>query len=233
MEAIILAGGRGSRLRAAITDLPKPMAPISGRPFLECLLDNLQRQGVSKVVLAVGYLWNVIKDYFGERYGKLELSYSIEGVPLGTGGALQQALFQCGGNLVLICNGDSFFNANIAEMMRIHEVTSADVTVALKEMRDFDRYGAVTVENRRIVAFREKQFVRSGFINSGVYIARRDLFLRFPMNKIFSFENDFLAVKVREVKMTGVVFDNQFIDIGIPEDYERAQQCLPDWMRDV
>ena len=226
MEAIVLAGGMGTRLRPVVADIPKPMAPVSGRPFLTYILGKLQSHGVQRVVLATGYRHEAVADYFGASYGALALSYAVETVPLGTGGGIRKGLELCSAQNVVVLNGDTFFAVDLAAMLAFHLRSRADITVALKEMVAFDRYGAVLLEGERIVAFHEKKQCAKGFINGGVYIVRNDLFAGFELPERFSFEVDFLGKFLHSLNVIGFKSAGYFIDIGIPADYERAgREC--------
>lgn len=226
LEAIILAGGLGTRLRQVVSDMPKPMAPIRGRPFLEYLLDQLRSYGVRKAVLATGYRHEVVEEYFKTRESGLSLVYSVETQPLGTGGGIRKGLELCSGQNVLVLNGDTFFDVDLGEMLACHLRTRADITVALKEMTDFDRYGAVTLDGERVVAFQEKKLCSRGYINGGIYIIGKSLFNRFDLPERFSFESDFLGTFLHRLSVVGFRADGYFIDIGIPEDYEKAgREC--------
>lgn len=227
MQAIVLAGGLGTRLREATGDIPKPMAPIAGRPFLEYCLRYLELQGVTSAVLAVGYRREVIRAFAGERFGGMRISYSAEDSPLGTGGALRKALGACSEEDVVVVNGDTFFAAELPAMFRAHREGGWDILLALKPMEQCGRYGAVELRGGRVVRFLEKQPPGRGIINGGVYIARRDLFDFADFPEKFSFERDFLERYTGEKRMGGYLCEGAFIDIGIPEDYRRAQEMLP------
>ena len=226
MEAIVLAGGFGTRLRHIVPDVPKPMAPMdaAGTPFLQFLLDELLRQGVERVVLSTGYLDEVIVSYFGTSYRGMAIQYSHEDTPLFTGGAVKKALTCCAEPQVFVLNGDTFFGVDLPAMLQQHCAQRADFTIAVKEMRDFDRYGTVVFgEDRRIQAFCEKQPCACGWINGGVYCLRRDLLQDFPQEK-FSLEKDFMEKYPEKLRLSAFLSDGYFIDIGIPEDYYRAQR---------
>jgi D-glycero-alpha-D-manno-heptose 1-phosphate guanylyltransferase len=223
-EAIILAGGLGTRLRPVVRDIPKPMAPICGRPFLAYLLEQLRTYGVERTVLAVGYRHEVVDEYFSSRENAMPLAYSVETEPLGTGGGIRNGLELCSGSTVLVLNGDTFFDVDLEEMLACHLRTRADITVALKPMTNFDRYGAVTVEGERIVAFHEKELCARGYINGGVYLIGKALFAGFDLPERFSFETEFLGKFLNRLTVVGFRSDGYFIDIGIPEDYAQAKR---------
>lgn len=224
MEIIILAGGFGTRLRALGLDVPKPMAPIgiNGIPFLQILLDSVLRYGVNHIILAVGYKSNVIREYFQDSYNGVPITYSVEDAPLLTGGAVKQALRSCAEKDVFVINGDTYFDVDLCEMMNFHREMAADVTVAVKEMKRFSRYGTVRLEDARITAFEEKKPMESGIINGGIYCMRWDV-LDNIARKSFSFEKDFMEKFVMQKKIFAFTSCGVFIDIGIPSDYNAAQ----------
>ena len=225
MEAVILAGGFGVRLQSVVADVPKPMAPVQGRPFLSWVLDDMARQGMRQVVLAVGYKHEVIEAYFGRTYQGMKVLYSREDEPLGTGGALKKALQFCREPYVFAVNGDTYFAVDYAAMLRQSRETGAGLTIAVKEMRNFDRYGALRLEQGRIRAFCEKQPVACGYINGGVYCLQPAL-LDSMQPAQFSFETDFAEKACDRLNIRAFFSSGYFIDIGIPADYERAQQGL-------
>jgi len=222
-EAIILAGGLGTRLYPLTLTVPKPMVPVAERPFLEYLLLRLSKQGFERVILSVGYLGEQIEAYFGDRWQGLEIIYTYEKTPLGTGGAIALALSFVQSDNMLVLNGDTFCALDWVLMFQEHLENKADLTLALKPMQNFERYGNVRVLEQRIVAFEEKQIVSSGQINTGVYILNKSIFDRFSMPEKFSFEVEFLQCKLSDVAVCAFMTDVYFIDIGIPEDYQRAQ----------
>ncbi|MCA2018015.1 nucleotidyltransferase family protein [Vibrio tritonius] len=226
--AIILCGGMGTRLHAITKDqTAKPMVEVAGRPFLQYLLDYLIQQGISQVVLAVGHHKHIIMDYFGERYESLTIRYSIETNPLGTGGALKQAMQNPAvqqSELALVLNGDSFIGFDLQDMIKQLTQHNADLVMALREMDNTGRYGRVTVDrNSKLTAFEEKKGGQPGTINSGVYLMRTSLRERFPVQPSFSFETDFLEVQIRKAAFYGYLSGSYFIDIGTPSDYKQAQ----------
>jgi D-glycero-alpha-D-manno-heptose 1-phosphate guanylyltransferase len=232
MEAIVLAGGLGTRLRPVITGVPKPMAPVAGRPFLDYILYYLKQQGVRRVVLAVGYKWEVIRDYYaGNNSFGLELDFSIEEEPLGTGGAIFKAAENIIDDRFFVINGDTSFNVPLKEFAEFYTANGAEITLALKTVNNAGRYGTVEcTENGRVVSFLEKG--QSGkpasAINGGVYLMQKALVSKFDLPAKFSFETDFLQGKLDKLNVYGKTFDASFIDIGIPEDYYRAQELFKD-----
>ena len=226
-EAIILAGGLGTRLRSAVPDLPKCMAPINGKPFIAYVIDHLQQQGINKFILSLGYKSEAIVDFIHQQFSNIDFQFSIEAEPLGTGGAIQLSCSKTTEQNVLVTNGDTLFKINAAKLSALHKQSNADCTLSLKPMTNFDRYGVVEMnEQNQIISFKEKQFYESGLINGGVYALNVQSFLNEELPQKFSFEKDYLEEFYSTKKMLGVVQDEYFIDIGIPEDYNRAQKEL-------
>lgn len=223
MEAIILAGGFGTRLRHVISDVPKPMAPMDdeGTPFLNVLLDKLLTAGFAHVVLSTGYMRDRVRAYYGSQYGKLVISYSEEETPLFTGGAIKKALTQCTEDMVFVLNGDTWFDLDFLQMKMLSKTSEADVVMALKWMNDCTRYGTVCLRGDRIVSFREKKEKAKGWINGGCYCIKKML-LEAESEK-FSFEK-YLEDNVDKKKIVGYEGNGFFIDIGIPEDYFLARK---------
>lgn len=223
-EAIVLAGGFGTRLREAVPDLPKCMAPVAGKPFLHYVIQYLRQQGIQKIIFSLGYMHEVIEAYLQKECSTLQYDTCIETEPLGTGGAIQWALEKTQSQNVLVVNGDSFLEFNLEALMETHEKTQASCTLALKSMTQFDRYGAVTCNDQKIItSFTEKKYYASGLINAGVYLIRKDHLLQWALPQKFSFEKDFLEPAVAKGLLAGQVSEGYFIDIGIPEDFERAK----------
>jgi D-glycero-alpha-D-manno-heptose 1-phosphate guanylyltransferase len=220
MEAIVLAGGLGTRLRSVILDLPKPMAPIGDKPFLAYILDYLKKNAITRIILSVGYKWETIKACFGNDYKGIELIYSVEKEPLGTGGAIKKAIEKVHNKEVFIINGDTFFNVNL-RLLALN--SNSKIVLSLKKMHDFDRYGCVESNSNNIVtSFREKEYRESGNINGGIYLAKKDIFDKFNLEEKFSFE-EFMQDNFQELDISVKIFNNYFIDIGIPDDYKKAQ----------
>lgn len=220
LEAIVLAGGLGTRLRSVVSDLPKPMAPIGDKPFLEYILKYLQKNGITRVILSVGYKWETIKEYFGDKFESIELVYSLEDEPLGTGGAIKKTMKQLKTGHVYIINGDTFFDVDLKSLVL---EDNSKLILSLKHMINFDRYGCVESDDNNLVkAFTEKGYRESGNINGGIYLASKNIFDNFDLDEKFSFE-EFMQVNFEELKISVKVFEKYFIDIGIPEDYQKAQ----------
>lgn len=204
------------------------MAPINGIPFLKYLLIWLGKYGIEKVILSVGYQWEIIAKEFGNRFDRIKIDYSIEKDPLGTGGAIVKAFESTESSSVLIVNGDSFFNINLIKFSNIFTINGCGILLALRHMTDISRYGTVTMDDSsRIIRFDEKQCVKNGLINTGIYIVEKKVISKITLPEKFSFEKDFLSYYLSEFKITGCTFNNFFIDIGIPSDYLIAQSKLP------
>ncbi len=215
-EAIILCGGLGTRLRSVISDVPKPMAPIKNKPFLAFVLEYLKKQNISRVVLAVSYKYEIIQEYFGNSYLGMQILYSIEKEPLGTGGAILEALNLINSDSCYVLNGDTFFDVNLDKL----KLDNSDICVALKPMKNFDRYGSVDIDNNNYIsAFNEKKFTSNGLINGGVYLIKKNIFNSFNLPNKFSFE-EFFQENFLIFNAKATVFDDYFIDIGIPQDYK-------------
>ena len=228
-EAIILAGGFGTRLKSVVADRPKALAPINGRPFLEYLLDHLIGGGIESFVFSVGYRAQMIEEHFGAAYSNRPIRYALETEPLGTGGGIANALPFTKGESVLVVNGDSLFLTDLAAQLALHQRTAALATLALRPMKNFSRYGRVEMDSDgRITAFREKEPVAEGLINGGVYLLRRDCFEVAGLSGKFSLENDFFGTGVGELPIYGLADGGYFLDIGIPEDFAKAQEDFPD-----
>jgi D-glycero-alpha-D-manno-heptose 1-phosphate guanylyltransferase len=226
MEVIILAGGMGTRLRTVLTDLPKPMALINGKPFLHYLLEWLSGYPVNKFIISVGYKAEFIINYFGSSFKDIPIEFAIEKKPLGTGGAIMFAIKNTTTSNVIIVNGDTYFPIDISGFYNKHIINNYLISVALKQMVNFDRYGSVECKGETIVGFNEKKNCDKGLINGGIYIVNKQFLEKRQFPEVFSFEKDVLENGVRSSELKGSVFDTSFIDIGIPEDYYRAESIL-------
>jgi D-glycero-alpha-D-manno-heptose 1-phosphate guanylyltransferase len=225
-SAVILAGGFGTRLQSLVSDVPKPMASVGGRPFRAYLLDYLNNQGIARVILALGYKHQAIIDYFGNRYRSLDLSYLIEESPLGTGGALRWATAVAAPGPIMALNGDTFLAMEYGPMFAAHLAGEVNITIALRFVPNAGRYGGVVVDQGRITSFLEKGSAEPGWINAGVYILDRDIFTPFHLPEVFSFERDFLQKYCSRLLPLAYFTKADFIDIGTPEDYLRVQAGL-------
>ena len=221
MECIVLAGGMGTRLRSAVSELPKCMAPVAGRPFLDYVVTSLETSGFSHIILSLGYKHEYIEEWAAARKSRARITCVVESEPLGTGGGVKFALSQAAGEDVFVLNGDTYLDVSFRGLLRRHKASGAVATLALKSMRNFDRYGEVALDGDLISAFREKRHCDEGLINAGVYLIRRDALDALPDR--FSIEKDFFGKEVLRGTLAGFVSDGYFIDIGIPEDYSRAQ----------
>ncbi|MGE5424012.1 MAG: nucleotidyltransferase family protein [Syntrophothermus sp.] len=223
MEAIVLAGGFGSRLQRVVSDKPKSMADVNGRPFLEYLFQYLTGQGVTRVILSVGYMKDLIMDHFKDHYKNLELVYATENEPLGTGGGIRNAFQMVQGERAYVLNGDSMFRIDLSILFQSHIFKQADVTLALRYMDETGRYGSVVIdEEKRITGFLEKgSDTGQGLINGGIYLLNKSYLAGFPEK--FSIEKDCFEKNFLTDKIYGYPFRGFFMDIGIPEDYMKAQ----------
>ncbi len=223
MEAILLAGGLGTRLASRLHGIPKPMAPVAGRPFLEILLSQLHRAGCLRVLLSVGHLHAAIQNHFGVSFHGMRLDYVIEQAPLGTGGAIRTALAKATEDTVLVLNGDTFLQMDYAAMLEFHAAEAASLTIAITQQADIARYGGVVLAGKRIVGFQEKGQTGPGWINAGVYALQRDLQWPKTLAGKFSFETDFLVPELGRLAPAAYPVNGPFLDIGVPEDLDRAQ----------
>jgi len=226
-EAIILAGGFGTRLKSVVENIPKPMALINEKPFLEYLFIYLQKSGIEHIILSVGYNWEIISSYFGTKYGEMDISYAVEKEPLGTGGGIRLAMQHMKSEYTFILNGDTFFEVNLMDLSEFYFAHMADLCITVKRKRDFFRYGTVELEICKVVGFKEKQAVKYGLINGGVYITRKSIFDNYNLPEKFSFESDFLEKYLSDMKICAMRCTEYFIDIGVPLDYEKAVLELP------
>lgn len=228
-EAIVLAGGLGTRLKTVVTELPKSLAPVAGRPFLSYLLDHAKKQGIEKFIFALGYKTELIEEFVRKYLPEASYAFSIEKEPLGTGGAIYRACKQASSANILVLNADTFYGIQYPQLAGMHELRKAACTLALKPMKEFERYGAVYMDEENTVrGFSEKKYQSSGLINGGVYALKVEPFVQKSFPETFSFEKDFLETECVKGNILGVVSDAYFIDIGLPGDYLLAQKELPD-----
>ena len=225
-EAIILAGGFGTRLQSVVSDVPKPMAPINNEPFLNYVFDYLKHFQIKHVVLSTGYLSEKISDYYKDEYQGIKISYTKEMEPLGTGGGIRLAMTKCTTSDVLVLNGDSFFDVNLNDYQHQHQLAKSNCSLALRKVSNSARYGTIALNDSLIInAFKEKDSIeQEGLINGGVYILNRQVFLTNTIdNGPFSIEKDFFEKNINHLTMFGFEYQGYLIDIGIPEDYKKAQ----------
>ncbi|MCX7218014.1 MAG: nucleotidyltransferase family protein [Burkholderiales bacterium] len=225
MEAIVLAGGFGTRLRGVVPDLPKPMAPVAGRPFLEIVLSFLSKKGFTRIVLSLGFMAEKISTHFGNNYLGMEIVYEVEATPLGTGGAIRAALTQCLSDHVYVFNGDTYLDLEVNELESSWKANQNPLIV-VREVLDTSRFGRVNMVDGRIDAFLEKGMSGSGLINAGCYVLPKDALNSFELGHPFSIETDFFIKTLKDSYFEGFVTQGKFIDIGVPEDYMLAQTFL-------
>ncbi len=225
MEAVVLAGGFGTRLRKLVTNLPKPMAPIGNKPFLQILLESLFSKGFKRIILSLGFMSEKISDYFGERYLGMELVYVVEEVPLGTGGAVRLALSECKDDHAFIFNGDTYIDLEVEEVEKLWLEKRQPIIVG-RQVPDVGRYGKLLVEEGILKAFSEKGAFGFGLINAGCYVLARNQLDCFPLNHNFSLESNYLNNIVTELPIAVFITKGLFVDIGVPEDYVLAQNLL-------
>lgn len=222
-ECIILAGGLGTRLQSVVSDVPKCMAPVANKPFLSHIFDYLESHKFNHIILSLGYKSEIIIDWLKTQNRNFEVSYVIESKALGTGGAIRLAFSKVRSDKAIVLNGDTFFNIDNDSLFDFHLKQNAEITLALKPMTDFDRYGSVEIDNNnRILKFKEKQHLLKGLINGGVYLINKNIFDYLELSEVFSFEKEILEAKTSELEIYGLPFENYFIDIGIPSDFEKA-----------
>ena len=227
ITAVILAGGFGTRLRSVISDRPKVLAEICGRPFLSYLFDQLLRFHLSRVVLCTGYMGDRVKETFGDTYKALKIEYSQEPIPLGTAGALRNALSYFISDQILVLNGDSFYSADITSFWNWHTSNDALCSLLLTKVADTSRYGRVENNSQGIILkFDEKRGGSGpGLINAGIYFINKKLIFSIPSKKCVSLEQDMFPLWIGQ-KLYGFATEGTFIDIGTPEDYAKATLFL-------
>jgi D-glycero-alpha-D-manno-heptose 1-phosphate guanylyltransferase len=228
VTAIILAGGKGTRLREVVADRPKVLAPVAGRPFLAYLLDQIERAGVCRVILSTGHMAEQFAEAIGYKHNGLTIEYAHEESPLGTGGAIKFAASKADSPHVLVMNGDSYFDADLVAYTAWHVSGGQDASLLLVEVPDASRFGTVELrpDGEHVAAFLEKQGVDCpGLINAGIYLLRREVISRIPDGPC-SIERDVFPGWLDKLDVRGWVTDGEFIDIGIPTDYERSHDFM-------
>ena len=231
LEAIILAGGLGTRLRPVVSDVPKPMAPVADKPFLYHLIQYVIKQGVTRVILSIGYKGDVIIDYFNHNPCGIEISFAFETEPLGTGGAIVNGMQKCHGDSILVLNGDTFFAMDYSAFIETYNKFTTPVSMALRYLKQNKRYGQAVLQNGYIVKFESAGDNEPGWINAGIYLIRKNLFDGFDLPEKFSFEQDFIEANIQKLNPVGHQSDAAFIDIGIPDDYQRAADFIKEVSR--
>jgi D-glycero-alpha-D-manno-heptose 1-phosphate guanylyltransferase len=225
VEAIILAGGFGTRLQKVVSDVPKSMAMVNDKPFLEYLLNYLTGQGIDRVILSVGYKQDVIRNRFKDHYKHIAIEYAVEESPLGTGGGILNAMHWIKGESVFAMNGDSMFRFDFVAMMNHHLKNRADLTMALRFLDDTSRFGTVKIdEGNQVTGFFEKdKLCNPGYINGGVYIIDKAFYTSLELGTAFSIEKDCFEKQYQKARIFGFPAKGYFLDIGIPDDYMIAQ----------
>jgi len=231
VRAFILAGGLGTRLRPVVSDRPKPMASVQGKPFLEILVHWLHNKGFNEIVLLTGYRWEWIEDHFSSLSGP-NILISREEVPLGTGGAVKNAE-DFATDPTLLVNGDTFFDADTDDLLYHHLEERPAVTLSLTKVPDASRYGSVLLDhNRRVVRFEEKADYPKGpgLINAGMTLLSQSVIRNLPGGRSFSMEREIFPQLAGQGQMMGIVLGGAFFDIGTPESYKEFQQYARDHM---
>jgi len=225
-EAIVLVGGLGTRLRAVVSDVPKPLAQVAGRPFLAWVLDHLAENSMRRVLLATGHMAGAVEAAIGHTWSGMEVAYSVEDQPLGTGGAVRLAAARLGGDCAHVLNGDTFLRYSPAGLEQATRGLGALAGVALAEVGDVARYGSVEVAAGRVSAFREKGGQGPGLINAGSYFLTAEALAGLPAQPAFSLETGFLHPQAEAGRLAAFTATSGFIDIGVPADYARAQELF-------
>jgi D-glycero-alpha-D-manno-heptose 1-phosphate guanylyltransferase len=230
MEAIILAGGYGTRLQPVVNEVPKPMAPIAGTPFLELLLKYISNYNFSRVIISLGYMYEKVISYFGDSFDGLELVYEVEDKPLGTGGAIRAGIERCLNDHVFVFNGDTFIELNLNRMMNLWVMNNQPIIVG-KKMNKTSRYAQIEVFDGKVTGFKENHDGGLGIINAGCYLITKQQLKNYKVGEVFSFEKDHLPSYVENNAVDVFISEGYFIDIGIPEDYFYAQNTLKGFVK--
>lgn len=227
-EAIILAGGKGTRLKGVIDNRPKPMAIINGKPFVEWILLLLRLQGIQRAVISTGHLGEIVESYFdtGKDIG-MEVAFARDPFPLGTGGAVRNALGKTKTNHIIVLNGDSYLRFNLSSFLKTHLAVNASASIILVPVEDTSRYGSVKVnKDGKVMSFLEKsQKKQIGLINAGIYLLERNVAKEIPEGKKISLEREFFPDLIGK-GLYGVICEKLFIDIGTPESFSKAEKML-------
>jgi len=225
MQTLILAGGRGKRMRPLTDRIPKVLLPVAGKPFLFHLINFLKNQGIKEFILAVGYKAQKIKNFFGngKKFG-VKIIYSEEKIPLDTAGAIKNAANLIKDKNILVLNGDSFIDIDIKKMLKFHKRKRLPITIAVFKIKNPGRYGQVLINKKNtIIKFEEKnKIANENFINGGAYIFQTKILKDFPKNKKISLERDIFPRFVG--KIAAFKTKGYFIDIGIPQDYKKIKK---------
>lgn len=229
MQAVILAGGMGTRLSSVVSDRPKPMALVEKKPFLEYTIKLLKENGIREIIMAVGYMGGMIEEYFKDGSAwNLKITYSYEKDQLGTAGAIKNAEKYMTEDEFWILNGDTYFQLDYQGHYQFFVKSKSEFFMVLRQVEDMSRYGSVIFDQTgRIKAFEEKKASHGpGYINGGVYLMRRELLNVIPSGVAYSLENDFLPTILKGQNIFGQPDAGYFIDIGIPDDYFKFQQDI-------
>lgn len=225
MDAIILAGGQGTRLQNILPDIPKPLAPINEIPFLDFLISFLQCQKeIEKIIISVGYK----KEKIIKRYQNLNnIIFSEENFPLGTGGAIKKAFSLTNSQNFLVLNGDSFTEYSLSDFLKFHLEKNADISIIANYQKDLSRYGSLSIhQNKLVLSFEEKKEKKDGYINSGVYLMKKNIFNNFNFQESFSIEKDFFPIAIKSKNIFAYEISSKFIDIGTEDSYKEAQNIF-------
>lgn len=230
IEAVILTGGQGRRMRIVSNAIPKVMLPLRKKPFLEYIISHLRKQGLTDIILSVGYKSAVIKEYFGDgrRFG-VRIRYCREDKPLGTGGALVKAAGRVSGSSFIAMNGDSYQNVSFKKLISFHRKKKALCSVCLRKEKKAQRYGSVRLDhNARVRGFVEKDAATAGpsWVNAGIYCFEKKIFSGYPPDKRISVEKEIFPELARSGKLYALASRASFVDIGVPEDYHAARNAL-------
>lgn len=226
MEAILLCGGLGTRLRSVVSDRPKPLADIAGKAFMEYVTDALVSQGIDEIIFAVGYKGSMVEEYFGDgsRFG-IQARYAYEEEPLGTAGAIRNAMHLLRGNSAYVLNADTYYKIDFSRLKELCREKELKMSLVTREVDDISRYGEVKMEQGILTGWNEKDAShRPGAINGGIYLIDRTLMEQIPEGKV-SLENEMIPRWMEEgVKIGCLPNDGYFIDIGVPESYAQFQR---------
>lgn len=229
-QAVVLAGGLGTRLGELTEETPKPLLPVGGRPFLEWVLDNLARRDVEEVVLAIGYRAEVFDAWLADYRAPLLIRTYLEEEPLGTGGALPVIAGDLDDTFAVL-NGDTLLDAPVQALGALRHRTGAAAAVALRRVPDIGRYGGVSLDGDRVLTFDEKGGTGPGLVNGGIYVLTTDAVAR--LGSPSSIERDLLPALAVERALVGLPTDGFFIDIGVPDTYASAQAEVPAWWKNT
>lgn len=224
MDVIILAGGRGTRLKDITKDIPKVMVEFNKIPLLEHTFKYLEQFKVNNIILAVGYKSEYIERYFGDRYNGMNIIYSRENEALDTGGATKQAITYSNEENVIVMNGDLILNVNLEELYNTHiNQDGIEATLTIKEMQNYSRFGTVISNENIVQEFKEKEYMKIGDINVGVYVINKEKFIQENTEKIFSIERKYFKKLAKSGKIYVYRYNDVFLDIGIESDYNAAK----------